>query len=301
MKRILAFALSVVLMLGFAFSVSAADFPDLKVSLTTSNESVDVGQEFKVTLSFDNASDYPYGLAAFCAYLKYDSNVVAVKSINAAVPRSSIRHNSMSGELRSVYTYANAQKKPGFNTDGAFYTVTFEALSFGDANINVTFDTMIVTDYDTEELNFNVGFNSPSVSVKVNGGDEEISSSIPSQTPSKAPSSTTPNTSSQQSVSSNKVSSAKPVEPTNDKFKDVADSGQDTVQDVFDETGEIIDQTQSNAPKKPTSSNSTQAGLDEIDTSETNGIPNVIIWVGIGVLLIAVVAAVLFIIIKKKK
>jgi len=293
MKRIFALVLSIMLVFGFAFSVNAADFPALKVSLEASNESVDVGQEFKVTLSFDNASDYPYGLAAFCAYLTYDSSVLRVKSINAAVPRSSIRHNSMSGELRSVYTYANAQKKPGFNTDGPFYTVTFEALASGSSNIGVTFDTMIVTDYNTEELNFNVGFNSPSLSVKVNGSDENVSSSATSSQASL-------NTSSQ-SVSTNNISSAKPVKPTNDNFKDVADSNQDTVQDVFDESGEIIKQTESKAPSKPTSSNSTQAGLDEIDTSETNGIPNIIIWVGIGVLLIAVVAAVLFIIIKKKK
>ena len=295
MKRIFAFTLSVVLLFCFAFSVSAAKFPDLKVSLTASNETVEVGQEFKVTLSFDNASKYPYGLAAFCAYLKYDSRVVTVKSINAAVPRSSIRHNSMSGELRSVYTYANAQKKPGFNTDGPFYTVTFEALSAGDANINVTFDTMMVTDYNTKELNFKVGFNSPSVSVKVNGGDEESSSSASSQTQSN----TTQNTSSQ-SVSSNPVSLTKPIKPTNDDFKDVADSGQDTVQDVFGDNGEIVEQTQSKAPQNP-NSNSTQAGLDDIDTSETNGVPNIIIWVALAVLVAAIVAVVVIVIVKKKK
>ena len=294
MKRIFALALSVVLLFSFDFSVSAADFPDLKASLTASNESVEVGQEFKVTLSFDNASKYPYGLAAFCAYLTYDSNVVSVKSINAAVPRSSIRHNSMSGELRSVYIYSNAQKKPGFNTDGPFYTVTFEALSAGDANINVTFDTMMVTDYNTKELNFKVGFNSPSVSVKVNG-DEEINSSTSSQTSSN----TTQNTSSQP-ISSNPVSSSKPIEPTNDDFKDVADSGQDTVQDVFGDNGEIVEQTQSKAPQNP-NSNSTQAGVDDIFTGETNGVPNVIIWIALAVVVAAVVAVVIIVIVKKKK
>lgn len=286
MKRLIAFAISLILVFGFITPAYAAEFPDLQVALNADNDTVYVGDELKVTLSFENASEYPYGLAAFCSMLRYDSNVLKVSSITAAAPRSSIRHNSMSGELRSVYTFADAQKKPGFNVDGAFYTVTFKAVSAGSTDISVTFDAVTVTDYDSEQLNFKVAFNSPKISVKVNGPAIEIPSDAPSaDTPSaNAPSSTTPS-----------------KKPTNDKFQDVADGDQDTVKDVFDDQGEIIEQTESEAPKKDTSSNVISADKDEVDTSETNGVPNLLIWVAIGVAALIVVAVVVVIVVKKSK
>ena len=318
MKKIFAFALSIILLFSMTFVASAVEFPELKVSLSSSEESVDVGEEVKVTLAFNNASKYPFGLAAFCSFLTYDANVLKLKSVSAAVPRSSIRNNSLSGELRSVYTFASAQKKPGFNTDGPFYTVTFEAIGSGNSTVNVTFDAVTVTDYNTDELNFKVGFNSPSVIVKVNGdeGDStgDTSSAVSSNKTSSAVSSnktssavssnktSAEETSSKQDVNSTEVQNSDSSTQTGkNEFFDVADSGQDTVQDYFDESGEIIEQTESKAPNKPSSSNTTQADIDEIDDSETNGIPNAFVLVGAIGLVVLVGAVVAVVIIKKKK
>ncbi len=295
MKKVFSILLTICLIMLLAFPASAAEYPDLKVSLVSEYNSVEIGEEVKVTLSFNNASKYPFGLAAFCSYLNYDDAVLRVKSVNAAVPRSSIRHNSMSGELRSVYTFASAQKEPGFNTDGAFYTVIFEAVGAGEAIVNVTFDAITITDYDKDELNFRVNFNSPSVKIEVKGDSATNDTSSTQSGISSKPESTN-------EVNSETASDAPSIndKPVNEEFKDVSDSNQDTVQDVFDENGDIIKQTESKAPANTTSSNSTGATIDEIDTSETNGVPNYV-WI-IAVVLVAVIgAAVAVVVIKNKK
>lgn len=295
MKKALSVMLAICLIMLLAFPASAVEFPDLKVTLISEYDSVEIGEEVKVTLSFNNASEYPYGLAAFCSFLTYDSSVLRVKSINAAVPRSSIRHNSMSGELRSIYTFASAQREPGFNTDGAFYTVTFEAVGAGEAIINVTFDAITVTDYETDELNFRVNFNSPSTKISVKGDEVTGDTSSVQSNASSKPESTTDVS----SEAASKVPSTND-KPANEEFKDVADSGQNTVQDVFDDDGEIIKQTESKAPANTTSSNSTGTTIDDVDTSETNGIPNYV-WIIAAVLVAAIGVAVVVVVIKKKK
>ena len=295
MKKVFSILLTICLIMLLAFPASAAEYPDLKVSLVSEYNSVEIGEEVKVTLSFNNASKYPFGLAAFCSYLTYDDSVLRVKSVNAAVPRSSIRHNSMSGELRSVYTFASAQKEPGFNTDGAFYTVVFETVGAGEAIVNVTFDAITITDYDKDELNFSVNFNSPSVKIEVKGDSATNDTSSTQSGISSKPESTN-------EVNSETASDAPSIndKPVNEEFKDVSDSNQDTVKDVFDENGDIIKQTESKAPANTTSSNSTGATIDEIDTSETNGVPNYV-WI-IAVVLVAVIgAAVAVVVIKNKK
>ncbi len=288
MKKIFSLLIALILILSFAVPAFAANLPDLEVDLNADNNTVNVGEEIKVTLSFNNASEYPYGLAAFCAYLTYDSTILKVKSIEVAAPRSSVRHNSMSGELRSIYTFASAQKEPGFNTDGAFYTVVFETLAAGGSDVAVTFDTMMVTDYDTEELNFQVAFNSPSIRINVKG-DTAPDSSTPSQGGA---------------TSSNTTSQNAPINsqnaPTNDKFQDVGDSGNDTITDVFGDNNEIIEQTESKAPNNTTSSNTTSAGKEDVNQSSTNGLPN-FFWYGlIAFSVLVVVAVVVFIVVKSK-
>ncbi len=281
MKKISAFIIAFILLFTLTVPAFAANLPALQVELNADNSTVNVGEEIKVTLSFNNASDYPYGLAAFCAYLTYDSNILKVKSVNVAAPRSSVRHNSMKGELRSIYTFASAQKEPGFNTDGAFYTVVFETLAAGSSDIAVTFDTMMVTDYDAEELNFKVDYNSPKILVNV-----------------KDPASNDSSTPSQGGSTSSDVASQKA--PTNDKFQDVADSGQDTIKDVFGENNEIVEQTESKAPNKNTSSETVSAGKDKVDTSSTNGLPNYV-WYGLIAFSVAALAAVIVFIVVKSK
>jgi len=320
MKKLVLLLVALILLFSFSFVVSAADFPAAEVSLASNYDTVEIGEEVKVTLSFDNASDYPYGLAAFCSYLTYDSNVLRVKSTNVAVPRSSIRHNSMSGELRSIYTFASAQKKPGFNTDGAFYTVTFEAIGSGSTKVNVTFDAITVTDYESKELNYKVEFNSADVTIKVNGDDEPASSAPTSSkvestnSSSKAPSNTESKTQSTNSKGSsskaptNSIGGANsnpttPDKPQNQGFKDVADLGQDTVQDVFDESGEIIEQTESKAPAANNQAgDNAQTGKDEALIDNDDKTNNTwLVWVGVAVGVAALIAVVAIVLLKSKK
>ncbi len=309
MKRAISLLIAIALTLFFVFSVNAEGFNDLKVTLAADSYSVKAGDQFKVTLGFDNASEYPYGLAAFCAILRFDKSKLSVKKIDVAAPRANVMNNIADSEMRTLYTFTSTSKKPGFNTNGAFYTVTFEALesTVGMTEIGVTFDTVVVTDYDSKQLNYKIGFNTPSVVIDIK--NDKVSSesvSYVESTPSEAPQSsssfsTSPSSvASEPAVSSNKPSVSSTVSKapssagstTSTEFEDVTSTEQDISTDVFDDNGKVTSTSES---KGQPSSNKGSS-----DKDDSKGLPVALI-VTVCVLAVVIGGGVLVLVFKKKK
>ncbi len=184
MKRLICLTLAIVVMICCMPTAAATQMPDCKVSLVASHLSANVGDEIKVSLVFENAADYPYGLAAFTAMLSYNSKAVKLENIKYAVNRSDIMSNSMSGILKALYIFTSTAKKPGFNKNDVFCTATFTILDsdVDIADFALTFDAITVSEYYTDSSgktkvnNYQVGFNSPTVSVDILGNEPPVQS-----------------------------------------------------------------------------------------------------------------------------
>ena len=314
MKRVFTVICAVLAAAFMCVPVHAANLPDCNVSLIASHISAVAGDEIQVSLVFNNASEYPYGLGAFCAKLTYNSNAVKLKSVKSAAPRSDVTSNNSGSTLNTLYVFASVTAQPGFNTDGVFYTATFKVLdnASGNADFALTFDEMTVCEYssDGKVTNHKVPFNSPSASVAIKSGS---SNSESSQTASSQASSAAPVNS--QSASSQPADSGAPVQSQadpsgsvkNDNFVSVEDSGADKIAvDVFDDNGNIISAGEEYPDTSAVTSGTASSGADETvsapskDADEKSGVPlGVVIAVAGSVS--AVAAVVVIIIISGKK
>ena len=252
MKKLICFLMAVIIIACGIQSAFAAEMPDCKVKLIASHLSANVGDEIKLSLIFENAADYPYGLAAFTAMLSYNDKAVKLESIKAAVPRADIMSNNKAGLVKSLYIFASSEKQPGFNKNDVFYTATFTVLNstVDIAHFSLTFDAITVSDYsaDNEVTNYQVKFNSPEVSVDIIGN--EPTESVPSNS-SSAPSAPTVSNPTQ----------SKPDAVENDEFKDVESGNNDKISiDIFDDEGntssesEFVNSVTSEFESKPDSS-----------------------------------------------
>lgn len=173
-KKTLFLILSLVIILtvcGSIVSVSAAQ--DVKVKLIASALKAEPGDKFTVSYSFENAADYKYGLTAFTSKLKFDSNQLrCVNVIHSKFNNSAMTTNrALTGEVRTLYTYASLTKDPGVNTNEAFVTyvfvVTKDAVA-GNATLSLDFDTIVTTDYDKSTAeNKTLTYNRPTISVEI--------------------------------------------------------------------------------------------------------------------------------------
>ena len=102
MKKLICFLMAVIIIACGIQSAFAAKMPDCKVKLIASHLSANVGDEIKLSLIFENAADYPYGLAAFTAMLSYNDKAVKLESIKAAVPRADIMSNNKACLVKSL-------------------------------------------------------------------------------------------------------------------------------------------------------------------------------------------------------
>jgi hypothetical protein len=314
MKRVFTVICAVLAAAFMCVPVHAAKLPDCNVSLIASHITAVAGDEIQVSLVFNNASEYPYGLGAFCAKLTYNSNAVKLKSVKSAAPRSDVTSNNSGSTLNTLYVFASVTAQPGFNTDGVFYTATFKVLenASGNADFALTFDEMTVCEYssDGKVTNHKVPFNSPSASVAIKSGSLNSESS---QTASSQASSAAPVNS--QSASSQPADSGAPVQSQadpsgsvkNDSFVSVEDSGADKIAvDVFDDSGNIISADEEYPDTSAVTSGTASSGADETvsapskDADEKSGMPlGVVIAVAGSVITVA--AVVVIIIISSKK
>ena len=199
-------------------TITASAANDVKVEIISSAIKAEPGDRFLVSYSFKNADEYKYGLTAFTGILKFDSSKVrCTKATHSSFNNSFFTTNkSLDGEVRTLYAYANLNKKPGVNSDAAF--VTYEFLvkkgAVGDVKFALSFDTVVTTDYDKNPVeNITLTYDTPSCVVKIVNPDAESTSSeatstdtTSSNTSSKPTSSTTSSNTSSNS-SSNKPSS----------------------------------------------------------------------------------------------
>ena len=314
MKRVFTVICAVLAAAFMCVPVHAAKLPDCNVSLIASHITAVAGDEIQVSLVFNNASEYPYGLGAFCAKLTYNSNAVKLKSVKSAAPRSDVTSNNSGSTLNTLYVFASVTAQPGFNTDGVFYTATFKVLenASGNADFALTFDEMTVCEYssDGKVTNHKVPFNSPSASVAIKSGSLNSESS---QTASSQASSAAPVNS--QSASSQPADSGAPVQSQadpsgsvkNDNFVSVEDSSADKIAvDVFDDNGNIISADEEYPDTSAVTSGTASSGADETvsapskDADEKSGVPlGVVIAVAGSVITVA--AVVVIIIISGKK
>ena len=173
-KKTLLLILSLVIILtvcGSIVSVSAAQ--DVKVKLIASALKAEPGDKFTVSYSFENAADYKYGLTAFTSKLKFDSNQLrCVNVIHSKFNNSAMTTNrALTGEVRTLYTYASLTKDPGVNTNEAFVTYVFVVTKDAvaeNATLSLDFDTIVTTDYDKSTAeNKTLTYNRPTISVEI--------------------------------------------------------------------------------------------------------------------------------------
>lgn len=319
MKRVFTVICAVLAAAFMCVPVHAAKLPDCNVSLIASHITAVAGDEIQVSLVFNNASEYPYGLGAFCAKLTYNSNAVKLKSVKSAAPRSDVTSNNSGSTLNTLYVFASVTAQPGFNTDGVFYTATFKVLenASGNADFALTFDEMTVCEYssDGKVTNHKVPFNSPSASVAIKSGslNSESSQTASSQASSAAPVNSQP--ASSQPATSQPADSSAPVQSQadpsgsvkNDSFVSVEDSGADKIAvDVFDDSGNIISADEEYPDTSAVTSGTASSGADETvsapskDADEKSGVPlGVVIAVAGSVITFAAVAVIIIISSKK--
>lgn len=192
-KKTLLLILSLVIILtvcGSIVSVSAAQ--DVKVKLIASALKAEPGDKFTVSYSFENAADYKYGLTAFTSKLKFDSNQLrCVNVIHSKFNNSAMTTNrALTGEVRTLYTYASLTKDPGVNTNEAFVTYVFVVTKDAvaeNATLSLDFDTIVTTDYDKSTAeNKTLTYNRPTISVEI-VSDNVAATSSESVTTSQEP------------------------------------------------------------------------------------------------------------------
>ncbi|MBQ5885399.1 MAG: hypothetical protein IIW79_03225 [Clostridia bacterium] len=212
-------------------TITASAANDVKVEIISSAIKAEPGDRFLVSYSFKNADEYKYGLTAFTGILKFDSSKVrCTKATHSSFDNSFFTTNkSLDGEIRTLYAYANLNKKPGVNSDAAF--VTYEFLvkkgAVGDVKFALSFDTVVTTDYDKEPVeNITLTYDTPSCIVKiVNPGAESTSSQA---TSSSATSNTTSSKPTSSATSSNTGTNSSSKAPTSSSTE-----GNTTVKDEY--------------------------------------------------------------------
>ena len=228
--------LAVICAMLVSASITASAANDVKVEIISNVIKAEPGDRFLVSYSFKNADEFKYGLTAFTGILKFDSSKVrCTKATHSSFNNSFFTTNkSLDGEVRTLYAYANLNKKPGVNSDAAF--VTYEFLvkkdAVGEVKFSLSFDTMVTTDYDKDPVeNITLTYDTPSCVVEIINPNAESTSSeatsnntTSSNTSSKPTSSatssnTSSNTSSKtSSASSNEINSTVKDEYLNPNF-----------------------------------------------------------------------------------
>lgn len=319
-KKITAYCLCLVALLTLSMStITASAANNIDVKLISSALKAEPGDTFSVSYSFTNASDYKYGLSAFTSMLKYDHNKVrCVKVIHSTFNSSIMSSNrSLTGEVRTLYTYANLNKKPGVNTSDTFVTYVFAVVdnASGTIKLSLDFDTIVTTNYDkTPPENITLTYNKPSVSVEIVGGETE-SQVTSSNKPASSNTQSNVQSNAQSNSQTNSIGSSSKAPNTNapDDFTTVDDKylnpdfTQSDVASGEEQTFEIGDLTESQLTESVNnilSSTFSEAGIDPetviptIGSSDKNFKP--LIFIGIG-LFIVIAGAVAIIIIKNRK
>lgn len=324
MKRIITLIITIAILCTASIPAFAAEMPYCRVSLTPSHLTAEVGDEIKISLVFENASQYPYGLAAFCASLAYDKDAVRLESIKSAAPRSDVTSSNKAGLAKALYVFASATAKSGFNKDTAFLTATFTVLdsNIDKADFSVTFDSITVSDYTdgNRVTNYQVDFNSPTVSVDIIGNKPPSAESAVSASDSSQPTSNnvqskpTASSSSQatdtESVQSEVQGTVSESSATlNSDFTDVEQSDGDKISvDKFDREGNLVEETEEELKPTdvPTESNSHSVQSTASDTASPDNASGVamtamIIIIVLIAAIISVALAVILIKANKKK
>lgn len=307
-KRIIACLILTVSVLLSNIIISASAADSVTVKLIASALKAEPGDRFSVSYSFTNASDFKYGLTAFTGILKYDETKVKCVKVTHSTFNNSIMtsNRNLTGEVRTLYTYANLNKKPGVNSDAAFVTYEFAVLNdspSGNATFTLDFDTVVTTDYDKSPAeNITLSYNKPTFTVEIINPNSAASSKADAD-----------NASSQASTSSKQPSDKAPDNTTtvDDKYlnpdftdKNVAD-GEEQIFDTAD--GSQIESQLTESVNNMLSSTYSEAGIDPDTISNGNsdansgGSHNIlkIVLIAVGVIIVA--GAIVGIILVNKK
>ncbi len=289
-------------------SVNAAE--DVKVKLIASALKAEPGDRFSVTYSFENAADYKYGLTAFTSKLKFDSNQLrCVNVTHSKFNNSALTTNrALTGEVRTLYTYASLTKDPGVNTNEAFVTYTFvvtKTAVAGKASLSLDFDTIVTTDYDESPAkNKTLTYNKPTISVEIISDNVAATSSEAAVTSQETTASGSSST--DEVVSSNK----KPSDKAPDKITTVDESYLNPEFSASDiAAGETVEKepTQSELIAEAESKISEEfsnAGIDPNDVYKKGfdiSLPLFIGLIAVGVVALAAIITLIIIIATKKK
>ena len=210
-------------------SITASAANDVKVEIISNVIKAEPGDRFLVSYSFKNADEFKYGLTAFTGILKFDSSKVrCTKATHSSFNNSFFTTNkSLDGEVRTLYAYANLNKKPGVNSDAAF--VTYEFLvkkdAVGEVKFSLSFDTMVTTDYDKDPVeNITLTYNTPSCTVEIiNPNAESTSSEATSNNTTSSNTSSKPTSSAISSNISSNTSSKTPSASSNESNTNIKD------------------------------------------------------------------------------
>ena len=210
-------------------SITASAANDVKVEIISNVIKAEPGDRFLVSYSFKNADEFKYGLTAFTGILKFDSSKVrCTKATHSSFNNSFFTTNkSLDGEVRTLYAYANLNKKPGVNSDAAF--VTYEFLvkkdAVGEVKFSLSFDTMVTTDYDKDPVeNITLTYNTPSCTVEIiNPNAESNSSEATSNNTTSSNTSSKPTSSAISSNISSNTSSKTPSASSNESNTNIKD------------------------------------------------------------------------------
>lgn len=221
--------LAVICAMLVSASITASAGNDVKVEIISNVIKAEPGDRFLVSYSFKNADEFKYGLTAFTGILKFDSSKVrCTKATHSSFNNSFFTTNkSLDGEVRTLYAYANLNKKPGVNSDAAF--VTYEFLvkkdAVGEVKFSLSFDTMVTTDYDKDPVeNITLTYNTPSCTVEIiNPNAESTSSEAASNNTTSSNTSSKPTSSATSSNTSSNTSSKTPSASSNESNSTVKD------------------------------------------------------------------------------
>lgn len=221
--------LAVICAMLVSASITASAGNDVKVEIISNVIKAEPGDRFLVSYSFKNADEFKYGLTAFTGILKFDSSKVrCTKATHSSFNNSFFTTNkSLDGEVRTLYAYANLNKKPGVNSDAAF--VTYEFLvkkdAVGEVKFSLSFDTMVTTDYDKDPVeNITLTYNTPSCVVEIiNPNAESTSSEAASNNTTSSNTSSKPTSSATSSNTSSNTSSKTPSASSNESNTNIKD------------------------------------------------------------------------------
>lgn len=221
--------LAVICAMLVSASITASAANDVKVEIISNVIKAEPGDRFLVSYSFKNADEFKYGLTAFTGILKFDSSKVrCTKATHSSFNNSFFTTNkSLDGEVRTLYAYANLNKKPGVNSDAAF--VTYEFLvkkdAVGEVKFSLSFDTMVTTDYDKDPVeNITLTYDTPSCVVEIiNPNAESTSSEAASNNTTSSNTSSKPTSSATSSNTSSNTSSKTPSASSNESNTNIKD------------------------------------------------------------------------------